>query len=604
MRIPGVLSVMVLFSCAALAQTTSLSFQSSPPVQPGQVTPGQPAPGQPATPQRMPARPLRPGETPPKGSAVVKGQVIASGSGTPVRRAQVRVMTLDGSGGGGVTSTDNNGNFEVRELPAGRYNISVSKGGFVTGQFGQRRPGEPGTPIDLGEGQMAEKVNFILSRGGVISGRIVDDAGEPVSGTNVSAMRFQFMAGTRRLVPGGGEGSTDRTDDQGGYRLYGLPPGEYFVSANNRNNMMGGPMMVGMSNTEPDGFAPTYFPGTPNLGEATRIALKAGQEMSGAHFALIVARMAKIRGRVLSSRGEPVGARSMLMLQSADPAMGMAFMNTMNSMIAPDGAFEFLNVAPGRYNLQVRPMSMPGDNAEFAVVPVTVGNEDIDNLIVTTTLGATARGVVITDDGSAPPFRPDAVQIFAQPMDLNMNVMSGGRPRINDDYTFELTSLFDRRLIRANIGMGPGQSLGWSLHSVLYDGQDITDTGMEFTPGRTYEGLQVIFTRKTTDLSGLVTDDRNRPVVDATVLVFPASRDRWTFQSRFMRAARPDTNGRYAFRNLPPADDYLIIAVQNLEPGQFTDPEFLERARDEAKPLTLGEGETKSVDVRLSALVP
>ena len=126
----------------------------------------------------------------------------------------------------------------------------VTKGGFVQAQFGQRRPGEPGTPIDLGDGQTAEKVNFQLSRGGVISGRIVDDGGEPVSGTQVAAMRYQFIGGTRRLVPGGSEGGTDRTDDQGGFRLYGLPPGDYYVSANNRNNML---MMPGMNNTEADG---------------------------------------------------------------------------------------------------------------------------------------------------------------------------------------------------------------------------------------------------------------------------------------------------------------------------------------------------------------
>lgn len=601
MRIPGVLSLTLLFTSAGLAQTATLSFQSGPPVQPGQVTPGQPA-----APQRMPARPLRPGETPPKGSGVVKGQVIASGSGAPVRRAQVRVIMMDGRGAGGVTSTDNNGNYEVRELPAGRYSVSASKGGFVMGQYGQRRPGDPGTPIELADGQTAEKVNFILTRGGVIAGRIVDDAGEPVPGIQVLAQRFQFVAGARRLVPGSGEGSTDRTDDQGGFRLFGLPPGEYFVSANDRDSLrMGGMGMPGMTNTTTDGFAPTYFPGTPNMGEATRIPLKAGQEMSGANFALIAARMTRIRGRVLNSRGEPID-RSALMLTSADPSMASvgAFQNAMNTMIGPDGIFEFLNVAPGRYNLNVRPMNRPGENAEFALMPITVGNEDIDNLLVTTMPGATARGVVMTDDGMAPTFRHDTVQIFAQPMDFNMNMMGGAMPRINEDYTFEMTALFDRRLLRASVGTGPGPNLGWSVKAVLYDGQDITDTGMEFTPGRVYEGLQVIFTRKTTDLSGLVTDDRNRPIVDATVLVFPANRDRWTYQSRFMRTARPDTNGRYAFRNLPPADDYLIIAVQNLEPGQFSDPEFLERARDEAKPLTLGEGETKSVDVRLSALVP
>ena len=191
--------------------------------QPGQTA--QPGPTSPATPQRMPARPLRPGETPPKGTAVIKGQVTAGGTGAPVRRAQVRAMSMEGRGGG-VTSTDTNGLFQIGDLPAGRYSVTASKGGFAQAAFGQRRPGEPGTPIDLGEGQSAEKVNFVLSRGGVISGVVVDDGGEPISGTQVAAVRFQYIQGSRRLMPAPSEGSTDRTDDRGGFRLYGLPPGE------------------------------------------------------------------------------------------------------------------------------------------------------------------------------------------------------------------------------------------------------------------------------------------------------------------------------------------------------------------------------------------
>lgn len=583
----------------ALAITTTLSAQApqpgapAPPSQPGQVAPGQPAPGQP---ERMPARPLRPGESPPKGTAVLRGRVTSAVTGGPLRRAQVRAMSMEARGGG-VTSTDAEGNFEIKELPAGRYNITATKGGFVTGQFGQRRAGDPGTPIELVDGQTADKVNFTLSRGGVISGRILDDGGDPVSGTQVSAMRFQFMAGTRRLVPGGGEGSTDRTDDQGGFRLFGLPPGDYFVSASNRQGML---MQADVNNTEADGFAPTYYPGTPSVGEAARIPLKAGQEMSGANFALVVARMARLRGRALNSRGEPVG-RSILMLTPADPMMNMNFSVNMNTaMVGPDGSFQFANVAPGRYNLNVRPMGMPGANEEFAVLPVTVGNEDIDNLMVTTTLGATAKGLVTTDDGTAPPFRPQQVQIFAQPAEMTMNTIGGGPTRVNDDFTFELVALFDRRLLRASVD----QTQGWYLKSVLYDGEDVTDKGIEFTPGRAYEGIELVFTQKTTDLSGLVTDDRNRPVLDATVVVFPANRELWTFQSRYLRTARPDTNGRYNIKSLPPSDDYLIIVVQNLESGQGADPEFLARAREEAKPVTLAEGETKAVDAKLSKLVP
>jgi hypothetical protein len=567
--------------------------------QPGQQV-QQPQPS--TTPQRMPARPLRPGETPPKGTAALKGQVIASGTGAPVRRAQVRAMSMEGRGGG-VTSTDSEGRWEIKELPAGRYSISAMKGGFAQASYGQRRPGEPGTPIDLGEGQIAERVNFIMSRGGVIAGRVVDDGGEPVSGTSVSAMRFAFVSGTRRLVAGGSEGGQDRTDDQGYFRLYGLPPGDYYVSATaTNNNNFSAP---GMTNTELEGYAPTYFPGTPNIGEATRISLRVGQEMTGANFALIVARMARIRGRALNSRGEPV-AGGMLMLAPADPMMGMNYgMNMSNAMVAADGTFQFANIAPGRYNLNVRPRGMPGANSEFAVMPVTVGNDDIDNLIVTTAVGATATGVVLTDDGTVPPFRADSVQLYAQQMDPSFNMMGGGPPKVNEDFTFEMNGLFDRRLIRGGVGMGaPAANGGWYMKAVIYDGQDVTDTGIEFTPGRAYEGLQVIFTQKTTNLSGLVTDDRGKPVLDASVIVFPANRDKWTFQSRFIRTMRPDTNGRYSITLMPPADDYLIIAVQNLEPGQASDPDFLSRAREEAQSFTLTEGETKAVDIKLSKLVP
>jgi Carboxypeptidase regulatory-like domain len=567
--------------------------------QPGQqVQRPQPSSG---NPQQMPARPLRPGETPPKGSGVLKGQVIASGTGTPVRRAQVRAMSMEGRGGG-VTSTDNEGYYEIKDLPAGRYNVSANKGGFAQGSYGQRRPGEPGTPIDLSEGQRAEKVNFILYRGGVIAGRIVDDGGEAVAGTMVSAMRYVFMQGTRRLVQGGSEGAQDRTDDQGNFRLYGLPPGDYYISASNRGNQM---LMPGMNNTETEGFAPTYFPGTPNVGEATRIPLKAGQEMTGANFALLVARLARIRGRALKSNGEPVSG-GMLMLSPADPAMGMNFgMNMSNAMVAGDGSFQFANIAPGKYNLNVRPQGMPSATSEFAVLPITVGNDDIDNVIVTTGVGAVARGVILTDDGSVPSFRPDNVQIFAQAMDMQMNMIGGGPTKVNDDYTFEMHSLFDRRLVRGSVGAGNiTGNAGWYLKAVMLGGTDVTDSGIEFIPGRAYDDLQIIFSQKTTDLSGLVTDERGKPVLDATVVIFPANRDKWTYLSRYMRSLRPDTNGKYNTKSMPPGDDYLVIAVQNLEPGQSTDPDFLNRAREEAHPFTLNEGEFKAVDIKLSKLVP
>ena len=137
-----------------------------------------------------------------------------------------------------VATTDAQGRFEIRELPAGRYTMTASKGGFVSLQFGQRRPSESGTPIELGDGQTVDKITIALPRGSVLGGRVTDEFGEPVANASVSAWRYAFAGGARRMVPAQGANASDTTDDQGQFRLFGLPPGEYYISAMLRS---GGP---------------------------------------------------------------------------------------------------------------------------------------------------------------------------------------------------------------------------------------------------------------------------------------------------------------------------------------------------------------------------
>ncbi len=120
------------------------------------------------------------------------------------------------------------GRWEIKDLPAGRYNLTASKGGYVQLNYGQRRPFERGRPLELADGQTLDNVNFNLPRGSVIAGRIVDEFGEPIADAMVSALHYRTFSGRRRLVPVGRFGSTD---DMGHFRLYGLAPGDYYVSA-------------------------------------------------------------------------------------------------------------------------------------------------------------------------------------------------------------------------------------------------------------------------------------------------------------------------------------------------------------------------------------
>jgi hypothetical protein len=526
----------------------------------------------------------------PRGTAILRGFIVAADNGSPIRRAQVRVTSPDAREGR-VATTDAQGRFEIRELPAGRYTVSASKGGFVSLQFGQRRPFESGTPIELGDGQTIEKITIGLPRGSVLGGRITDEFGEPVANASVTAWRYAYAGGARRIVPAGQNGR-DTTDDQGHFRLFGLPPGEYYVSATLRT---GGPEVTDPMG-EVSGYASTYFPGTTNVAEASRVTLAVSQENTGINFGLIATRLVKVSGQVLMSDGGPAANGMVMLLPSASGGRaGIAVQQGGNgNRVDGNGTFRMSNVAPGRYTLQAR--AGGGRDFELARMELTVGSDDVDGLTLVTAPAAIVNGNVVSDTGEPFDFRPSQFSVAARPASPD-SVAPGGpaAARVGDDWTFSLRSAADAVLIRTGVPQG------WALKSIFLNGQEITDTPIEFPQGQTFNGMQIVLTKKVTTLSGLVTDSRGNPVLDSTVIVFPADDRLWTFQSRFIKAARPDQEGRYRVTGLPGAASYLVVALQGLEDGQAGDPEFLAAIRDQATKLELGEGETKAVDVKLSS---
>src|SRR4051812_15528225 len=116
---------------------------------------------------------LPPGRQAKTGTGRLRGRVVAADTGAIVRRAQVRIS---GEEIGSKTAfTDAQGRYEFRDLPAGRFDLNVSKSGFVSMKYGQSRPYEPGRPIDLADAQTLEKIDVSLPRGSAVSGRILDE---------------------------------------------------------------------------------------------------------------------------------------------------------------------------------------------------------------------------------------------------------------------------------------------------------------------------------------------------------------------------------------------------------------------------------------------
>lgn len=535
-------------------------------------------------------RPARDATERATGTAIIRGRIVTTDTGAPIRRAQVRAVS-SASRETRLVTTDAQGGFEFRDLPAGRWEISASKAGFVTMRFGQRRAFEAGRPIEVADGQTLERANFSLPRGAAITGRVLDEFGDPVAAARVQALRYQVVQGTRRLVP---VGAPMQSDDTGAFRLYGLMPGDYYVSAVLR-------ALPVDDSDDAGGYAPTYYPGTGSVTEAQLISLTVGQEAT-ISFGLMPVRTARISGSVVTSMGIPL-AGGMVTLTGAEPTgMPLVMAFGAGNRVRPDGTFTLTNVAPGSYTLTATNAG-PGAGRfaadagfELGSIPVTVAGEDLTGITLVTSPGAILTGSVGVARGSAGKLQTTGLQITTQavPFERGLGAL-GARPvRVESDGTFMVTNLFGSRLIRLN-----GLPQDWMLESVIVAGADVTDRPIDFPPGGEVTDAQILVTDRVTQVEGTVAGRDGKPSRDFAVVVFPDDDTKWASPSRYLRSARPDQEGVFKIRALPPNDRYLAIAVDYLEDGEGSDPEFLSDVRDRATRFRLAAGESATVNLKL-----
>jgi protocatechuate 3,4-dioxygenase beta subunit len=515
-------------------------------------------------------------KNPRAGTGVIRGRVVRADTGEPLRRVEVRVdeWSTGDLSGAAATMTDAEGRYALTQLAAGRYQLKARRGGYVEVAYGQRRPFERGRPLELGEGAVLQNIDFALPPGAVVTGRVVDEIGEPVAHVSVSLARRRYIEGARRLV---GEGGSS-TDDRGEFRIFGVPPGDYVIVARFDMTEMGSRDRVR--------YVPTYYPGTPVASEAQRVTIGPGQELPGITIALARASTATVRGVVRSSGQASFGSFTFVTAREISGPQAYGQMAT--AIAAGDGSFAIAGLLPGAYMVEARP---PSESA-YASMEVVVEGADVAGVTLLLSKGATARGRIRFDTGDPPQgLRPSQVLVMGTSVDRPSEGMSGGPPVTHDDWTFELHGLRGRGFIRA------GTSSDWHMKRVRREGVDVTDTPVDFATD--VDGLEIELTQRQTTVSGGVSDDRGGVALDATVIAFADDPRKWGPHSRFIGSARPDQQGRFTIEGLPPGR-YVAIAVEYLEPGEEQDPDVLEGWRQGGTPFTLSEGETHALDLRLS----
>jgi hypothetical protein len=553
-------------------------------------------------------------DAPPVPAGRITGKVLAADTGRPVKRARVFASGAELPGGRGAL-TDDAGIFDLSELPAGRYTLTVSKSGFVSLSYGQRRPLQAGTPLQLADGQQLKGVDFQLPRGSVIEGRVLDEDGDAMPGAMVRVMRYQYQQGDRRLVPAG----TAQTDDRGRYRVWGLTPGDYYVSAVARNFNVGGrgggrggpggpvgAFGAGAFGAGPFGgraggggppeepeqlaYAPTYFPGAPSVDEAKPVTVGLGQELLDINFSMLLVRAARITGHVTNPDGTPTTSGN-VNLVTEGTAAGRQIGANFGGRIQWDGEFSIANVPPGRYLLRAR--GDDTDPPQSASQPVSVSGQDLDGVTVVLAPGGTITGTVIFQPGQSP--APDLTQVrITAPSTDQTSFGPQPNARVDREGRFSLEGVpAGSHLIRSG-----GNMRGWTLKSVSIAGREVTDAPLALRSGENVGNVEIVFTDKLTEINGVLTNQQGTAVPDYTVLAFPTDGSLWRPQGRHIMTARPDQTGKYRIRGLPPGE-YYLATVDPTEQGEWFEPAYLEEHRTGAARVTLGDGDFKTKDFRI-----
>ena len=522
------------------------------------------------------------------GTAIIRGHVFDASTGQPLRKAQVRALSPE-LRDNRLAVTDASGAYEFKNVAAGRYTLSVSKGSYVGVSYGQTRPLEPGRPLDVRNAQLVDNVDFRLQRGAVITGRVVDEFGEPIEEVQVTAMRYQYAQGRRMMA----SSRPAMTNDIGEFRIYGLQPGQYVISATYRamNFTFVGDSASADRDRDRSGYAPTYYPGTANAADAQRLTVSAGQKISDVTIALLPTRLARISGSAVDSDGRPVATGAVVMMMQ--PSTGSVL--SAGGPVRADGTFTIDGVAPGDYTLIILPRAAPGvePSSESIQANVSVNGEDVDNVRLVGMKPSKLRGRVLPD-ASQTNVSLASLRLVATPANPQPMGGTNSAARVNDDGTFELSVAPGKAYIRMTVA---GPFANTRLKTVRLNGVDVIDAGIEVRPNENIDGIEVELTTQLSSVSGGVSDARGNAVSNYTVITFARDRERWGPGSRYMNSARPNQEGKYKI-NLPQGD-YYAIALDYVEQGAQTDPEFLERLKERATEFSINEAETKSLDLRL-----
>lgn len=519
---------------------------SAQPAKPPPATPAaQPAKPAPLPPTAEPPAPAPPGQSPVPlaGGGRIGGIVKSASDDTPIGRTRVSA-TSDVLPEPRVTLSEPDGKYALTDLPPGTYTVSATRTGYAPQTYALGRSITP-TPIVVGGAQRLPAIDFALVPGGVIVGRILDEDGSPFAGAMVDALVTRSNNGTDTFQ----SVATSQTDDRGEFRLFGLAPGQYYVSATD-------PAFRAVST--PKGvlhYSPTYFPGVPFADQAKAVTLSGSGEPPTVEFALKLVPPSRVSGRLSAENGRQLFSAALIM--SPVEGVGVPMVPPDDPKLLPDGTFSFGEVVPGHYQIRARGETDPGGIALFGTFTLQILGNDVQDITIFLHQGAVLDGRVTVSNtrGTKAP-HSSSIRVRAPFVDGNAfgDSLTG---TVQADGTFALRGMMKGAHQVVVDGLPPP----WIVESVFFRGTDITDVQFDVVQREQFRDVRLTISDTGRAVTGVVRNARQLPVANTAVLVFPRVPLFWVRTNRRMRIAYTDRAGRFTVEGLPAGNYYAVASL-------------------------------------------
>jgi len=473
------------------------------------------------------------------GTYRIAGTVVSKTDGHLLANARVTISDTKNSQKVEFVITSEDGKYDFNGLPASKYALTGRKRGFIAAAYDEHE--QFSTAIVTGAGLDTEHLVLKLAPDAVVTGKVLDETGEPVRHATVTVYFDDHTQGVSRIH----QFHATQTDDLGVYEITALRPGTYFLSASAKpwyavhrfpeaaNSEAKERQSVDRSLDV--AYPLTYYPDVAEADDALPIPIRGGERLQvDIHLNPVPA--LRLRFRV---PGEGNGGFTVPQLeQSAFDGATSAEVDGVR-MVSP-GIWELTGIPAGRYNIRTQG---PGGGGQMNGVDLIKDGEEVDTSKAEALSNVKVR-VEVPGESSVP-------------KELGVGLRSGSRPLVGQ----MVDSKGETEL--QNIPAGSYELIVWSsrgrysIAHVAAEGAEVSGHVLTLTPGASSSvSLRLVAGR--VEVRGIVKRS-GKGFAGAMVVLVPkdpkGNRD-------LFRRDQSDLDGTFSLPGVIPGS-YTVLAIEN-----------------------------------------